>query len=42
MLNEILFVASLYITRIVLPIIATWILGGVIERALNRAARANA
>ena len=36
MLNEILFVTVIFVTRIVLPICATLFLGSAIERALNR------
>ena len=39
MLNEILFVTFIFITRIGLPIAATYILGSLIERALNHEAR---
>jgi hypothetical protein len=40
MLNEILFVASIFLTRIVLPIAVTLFLGCRLERRLNQA-RAN-
>jgi|GEM_PF-1037269 len=39
MLTDLLFLAFFFITRIVLPIIATYIVGVLIERALNRTAR---
>ena len=39
MLNDILFVTFIFITRIGLPIAATCILGSLIARALNHAAR---
>ena len=42
MLNETLAIAFVFITRIGLPIAATFVLGGLIERALQRAARAGA
>jgi hypothetical protein len=39
MLNDILFVAFIFATRIALPMIATYILGHLIERALHNEAR---
>ncbi len=36
MLESILFVATIFVTRIVLPIVVTWFIGSLIERALNR------
>ena len=40
MFESILFVATIFVTRIVLPIVVTFILGSLIERALNHGARA--
>ena len=42
MLADSLFVATIFITRILLPIVVTWIIGSLIERALNQPARAAA
>ena len=39
MLYDILFIAFFFATRIALPIIATYVLGRLIERALNHEAR---
>ena len=39
MSNEILFVATIFLTRIVLPITVTLFLGSCLERRLNRPAR---
>lgn len=39
MLESILLVATIFVTRIVLPIVVTWFLGTRIERALNRGVR---
>lgn len=36
MLFDVLFVISIFVTRIVLPIAATLILGSLLERALRR------
>lgn len=42
MLNDILFVTFIFVTRIGLPIVATFILGALIERALNHETRPRA
>jgi hypothetical protein len=39
MLNEILFVITIFLTRVVLPVSITFILGAMLERKLNRAPR---
>jgi hypothetical protein len=39
MLNEILFVATLFVIRVVLPVLVTLFLGSVIERKLNHGVR---
>jgi hypothetical protein len=40
MLNDLLFIAFFFITRIILPIAVTYVIGVLIERALNRSAQA--
>ncbi len=42
MLNDILFVTFIFVTRIGLPIVATFIVGVLIERALQHGARPQA
>ncbi len=42
MLNDILFIAFFFITRIVLPIAVTYVIGILIERALNRSTQTRA
>lgn len=39
MLNEILFVISIFLTRVVLPVSLTFFLGALLERKLNCAPR---
>lgn len=41
MFEEVLFIATIFATRIVLPVVITFILGSLIERALNRRAYAS-
>ena len=36
MFEDILFIATIFVTRILLPIVVTFSLGSLIERALNR------
>lgn len=36
MLNDILFIATIFITRLALPIAATLLIGSLLERALHR------
>jgi hypothetical protein len=35
MFESILFVATIFMTRIILPVVVTWLIGSLIERALN-------
>lgn len=39
MFNEILFVATMFLTRVVLPVAVTFAIGALLERKMNRAAR---
>jgi hypothetical protein len=36
MFNEILFVAIIFITRVILPVVVLFALGALVERKLNR------
>ena len=39
MFESILFMVTIFVTRIVFPIVVTWLIGSLIERALNRSVR---
>lgn len=39
MLYDILFVLTIFVTRVVLPVLATLLLGGLLERVLRRGVR---